>query len=133
MKTLKKITALTLTLVLAFSLAACGAAAPETSPATTLPEIQEQPQETKSEGITLEDPGLVKANVSVLNGTTGFGMANLMDASARGETALDYTFSVETDASNIVAALANGNPVKFSFPGHVCHVFNKETGLNLEA
>ena len=32
-----------------------------------------------------------------------------------------------------VAALANGSPVKFSFPGHVCHVFNKETGLNLEA
>ena len=32
-----------------------------------------------------------------------------------------------------VAALANGNPVKFAFPGHVCHVFNKETGINLEA
>ena len=32
-----------------------------------------------------------------------------------------------------VAALANGNPVSFNFPGHVCHVFNKETGINLEA
>ena len=32
-----------------------------------------------------------------------------------------------------VAALANGNPVTFSFAGHVCHVFNKETGINLEA
>ena len=32
-----------------------------------------------------------------------------------------------------VAALANGNPVKYTFPGHVCHVFNKETGINLEA
>ena len=32
-----------------------------------------------------------------------------------------------------VAALANGAPVEFSFPGHVCHVFNKETGINLEA
>ena len=32
-----------------------------------------------------------------------------------------------------VAALANGNPVTFSFAGHVCHVFNKETGVNLEA
>ena len=32
-----------------------------------------------------------------------------------------------------VAALANGNPVAYSFPGHVCHVFSKETGLNLEA
>ena len=32
-----------------------------------------------------------------------------------------------------VAALANGNPVSFNFAGHVCHVFNKETGVNLEA
>ncbi len=32
-----------------------------------------------------------------------------------------------------VAALANGSTVHFSFPGHVCHVFNKETGINLEA
>ena len=32
-----------------------------------------------------------------------------------------------------VAALANGSTVKFNFPGHVCHVFSKETGINLEA
>ena len=32
-----------------------------------------------------------------------------------------------------VAALTGGAAVQFSFPGHVCHVFNKETGINLEA
>jgi len=32
-----------------------------------------------------------------------------------------------------IAALAAGTSVKFSFPGNVCHVFNKETGINLEA
>ena len=32
-----------------------------------------------------------------------------------------------------VAALTNGANVEFNFPGHVCHVFNKETGINLEA
>jgi len=32
-----------------------------------------------------------------------------------------------------VAALANGAPVNFTFPGHVCHVFNKTTKVNLEA
>ncbi len=32
-----------------------------------------------------------------------------------------------------VAALANGSSVKFSFAGNVCHVFNRETGINLEA
>ncbi|MCI7096626.1 MAG: sn-glycerol-3-phosphate ABC transporter ATP-binding protein UgpC [Clostridiales bacterium] len=32
-----------------------------------------------------------------------------------------------------VAALTGGSDVQFNFPGHVCHVFNKETGINLEA
>ena len=32
-----------------------------------------------------------------------------------------------------VAALSNGASVNFTFPGHVCHVFSKETGINLEA
>ncbi len=32
-----------------------------------------------------------------------------------------------------VAALTSGTAVKFGFNGNVCHVFNKETGINLEA
>ena len=32
-----------------------------------------------------------------------------------------------------VSALNHGSAVSYSFPGHVCHVFNKETGVNLEA
>ena len=32
-----------------------------------------------------------------------------------------------------VSALNYGAAVNFSFPGHVCHVFHKETGINLEA
>ena len=32
-----------------------------------------------------------------------------------------------------VAALANGKPLSYNFAGHVCHVFSKETGINLEA
>ena len=32
-----------------------------------------------------------------------------------------------------VAALSHGNKVTYNFPGHCCHVFNKETGINLEA
>ena len=32
-----------------------------------------------------------------------------------------------------VNALRIGAPLKFNFSGHVCHVFNKETGINLEA
>ena len=32
-----------------------------------------------------------------------------------------------------VSALSAGVNVKFAFPGNVCHVFSKETGINLEA
>ena len=32
-----------------------------------------------------------------------------------------------------VASLTTGTAVKFDFAGHVCHVFSKETGINLEA
>jgi multiple sugar transport system ATP-binding protein len=32
-----------------------------------------------------------------------------------------------------VAALSNGSAVKFNFGGHVCHMFDKNTGINLEA
>ena len=32
-----------------------------------------------------------------------------------------------------VAALNHGSTVNFTFPGHVCHVFDPETGINLEA
>ncbi len=32
-----------------------------------------------------------------------------------------------------VTALSIGAKVKFGFVGHICHVFNKETGINLEA
>ena len=32
-----------------------------------------------------------------------------------------------------VSALSIGKDVSFNFPGHVCHVFSKETGINLEA
>ena len=32
-----------------------------------------------------------------------------------------------------VAALNHGATLNFSFPGHVCHVFDSETGINLEA
>ena len=32
-----------------------------------------------------------------------------------------------------VEALTNGAEVQFNFPGHCCHIFNKETGTNLEA
>lgn len=72
----------------------------------------------------------VKANVMVLNGTTGFGMAPLMDKNAKGEALLDYNFSVETDASNITAALINGTVDMAALPTNAAaNLHAKKPGL----
>ena len=52
-------------------------------------------------------------------------------------TAMDRDVVLVVSTMNMtgaeVAALTAGAPVKFNFAGHVCHVFNKETGINPEA
>ena len=52
-------------------------------------------------------------------------------------TAMDRDVVLVVSTMNMtgaeVAALTTGADVNFSFAGHVCHVFNKETGINLEA
>ncbi len=83
MKKLKLITALlSLALILSFALTACS---------------------------TVKLDRELVINVSVLNGTTGFGAAKLMDDSRNGKTELNYNITVETDAANIQAGLINGS------------------------
>ncbi len=118
---IRKFTAFALALILTVSVAACGQAAPvETVPPTTEAPVTEAP--------TAEAPA-GPVNVMVLNGTTGFGMANLMDAAAQGEAAQEYSFSVETDASNIVAGLVNGSVDIAALPTNAAAtVYNKTQG-----
>ena len=82
----------------------------------------------RPEHITLEKTGFEgKVDVSELMGST----VHLHVTSMGRDVVMVVSTMNMTGAE--VAALANGNSVKFAFPGHVCHVFNKETGLNLEA
>ena len=68
-------------------------------------------------------------NVMVLSGTTGFGMAKLMADAQAGEAALDYAFTVETDASNVTAALINGTCDIAALPTNAAAtVYNKTEG-----
>jgi NitT/TauT family transport system substrate-binding protein len=53
--------------------------------------------------------GELTVNVWVLNGTTGFGIAPLIEDKKAGNTALNYNFTVETNAANVQAALINGD------------------------
>ena len=65
-------------------------------------------------------------NVSVLNGTTGFGMAYLMEENANGNASNNYTFSVETDASVISKGLINGSIDIAALPTNAASVlYNK--------
>ena len=104
---MKKLFALVLAACIMLSMAACVQQLP--NPGTTAP--------------------ATPVNVMVLNGTTGFGMANLMDAASRGEAAQNYNFSVETDASNIVASLVNGSVDIAALPTNAAAVvYNKTKG-----
>ena len=68
-------------------------------------------------------------NVMVLNGTTGFGMAKLMADSAAGEASLNYSFSVETDASSVTAALLSGTCDIAALPTNAAAaMYNKTEG-----
>ena len=123
---MKKIISLILTLMMLFSLCACGAdqneapAEPTPSAPSTgsdLPEESEAPQ---------SDPTPIK--IMVLNGTTGFGMAKLMSDCAAGLSPLNCEISVETDASNITAALINGSVDIAALPTNAASVVYNKTG-----
>ena len=121
---MKKTIAFVLALVMALSMAACAKEEPQpTATATEAAPVVE----TTAAPETMAPAAPV--NVMVLNGTTGFGMANLMDASVKGEAAQSYSFSVETDASNIVAALVNGSVDIAALPTNAAAaVYNKTQG-----
>ncbi len=115
---MKKITSLLLALVLLLSLCACGAA-----PAPEAPEAA--PAASEAPAYDAELP----IQAMVLNGTTGFGMANLIHAAQNGEAKLNYNFAVETDASNVTAALVNGTVDIAALPTNAAAaVFNKTGG-----
>ena len=67
--------------------------------------------------------------VKVLSGTTGFGMAQLMQKHADGEASLNYTFGVEAEASNITAALIKGEIDIAALPTNAAAtLYNKTNG-----
>ncbi len=123
---MKKIISLILALVIFFTLCACGTsqsevpdapAAPPSVSGSNLPEESEMPQ-----------PGAEPIKIMVLNGTTGFGMAKLMSDCAAGLSPLNCSISVETDASNITAALINGSTDIAALPTNAASVVYNKTG-----
>ena len=104
MKTTFKTTVLALLLVCCMTLL-CGVSAFAEAPDTELP-----------------------VRVVTLNGTTGFGMAGLIAAHEAGETALNYSFTVDTDASNVTAALVSGDCDIAALPTNAASALYNKTG-----
>ena len=119
---MKKLFAIVLALAMVLSMTACAKEEPLPTAAVETVPVAETTAVPETEANT-------PVNVMVLNGTTGFGMASLMDAAAKGTSAQEYNFTVETDASNIVAALANGSTDIAALPTNAAAaVYNKTQG-----
>lgn len=127
---MKKVFAIVLTLAMLLAMTACGNAPEAAAPAPTAAPTEATQAPTETEAPTETTPAPAEpVNVMVLNGTTGFGMANLMDAAANGASNQSYNFSVETDASNIVAALVNGSADIAALPTNAAAtVYSKTQG-----
>ena len=82
----------------------------------------------RPEHITLESTGIdSKVDVSEMMGSSVH-----LHVTAMGRDVVVVVSTMNMTGAE-VAALHTGADVKFNFGGHVCHVFNKETGINLEA
>ena len=82
----------------------------------------------RPEHITLENNGVdAVVDVSELMGSSVH-----LHVTAMGRDVVVVVSTMNMTGAE-VAALSTGAAVKFNFPGHCCHVFNKETGINLEA
>lgn len=96
---IKRILTLVLALAMIFSLAACGEDAPET------------------------------VRVQTLNGTTGFGMAKMINDHAQ---KTDYTFTVQTDASLVLGALTSGEADIAALPTNAAAKLYNDTNGAIE-
>ena len=82
----------------------------------------------RPEHISLEDGGIAgKIDVSEMMGSTIH-----LHVSAMGCDVVMVVSTMNMTGAEI-SALTSGTPVNFAFNGNVCHVFSKETGINLEA
>ena len=77
-----------------------------------------------------QTPTATDVRVYTLNGTTGFGMAKLMDDAAKGAFSTEnYTFDVKTDASEVLAALVSGDVDIAALPTNAAStVYNRTQG-----
>lgn len=128
---MKRIVSILILICLCMSLCACAGSDP--SPAEEPMSAEDTAAPESEEAVS--EAAKKSANVMVLNGTTGFGMAKLISQADAAETELAYTFSVESDASAVTAALISGDCDFAALPTNAAAtVYNKtESGVQMLA
>lgn len=123
---LRILTLITLLSLLFCTLISCGPTV-DTPPENNGSDTQETTAETT--GDTDDTPNLpASLNVYTLNGTTGFGMAKMI-ADNKSKTDSIYKFAVKTDASEVTAALINGDVDIAALPTNAAaNVYAKTNG-----
>lgn len=88
------------------------------------------PQLTTADNAGDTAPAAVDVRVYTLNGTTGFGMAKLMEDAANGAFSNEsYQFEVKSDASEVLLALTSGSVDIAALPTNAAStVYNKTQG-----
>lgn len=96
-------------------------------------------RETKNtEGVSQTPAGTAgtaeKTNIRVagLKGPTGLGMSKLMSDSEKGETANDYTFSLSTEPTEIVAKITTGEVDVAAVPTNLAATLYNRTNGNVQ-
>ena len=110
---MKKFLALILALALAIPFVSC------------VP-TQNDPADTTPPSDAAIDPSL-NINVTVLSGTTGMGMAKLISEKKNGTAALNYNFSVVSDATQIAPAIIAGTTDIAAVPTNLASTLYKKT------
>lgn len=70
----------------------------------------------------------LEINVTVLNGTTGFGAAKMINDTKNGNSELNYNFAVDTNPANINAGLINGSIDIAALPTNAAAALYKKSG-----
>ena len=116
MKKFVRLSAFLIALVMLFTLVACS------------PKETQVPTDINTDEIDTN----LQINVTVLSGTTGFGMAPLMQKKADGTATLNYNFKVETDASLVNSALIKGTVDIAALPTNAASVLYNKTGGSIQ-
>lgn len=116
MKKFVRLSALVIAFVMLFTLVACSSKEPQV------------PVDANTDEIDTD----LQINVTVLSGTTGFGMAPLMQKKADGTATLNYNFNVEADASLVNSALIKGIVDIAALPTNAASVLYNKTDGNIQ-